>query len=139
MRKYVFDMYLKLISKWTVITGTLLIWVIKFFIRPFVHIPHSLKPLLGFAPNLIGSFLLPFGAYWLFRRFFKLATPEDLRFTCLFGLFLVIINEYLQMIPLFGRTFDYIDILSSVVGVFIGHFVFGRLMTRSVWLRQRAD
>ena len=84
MRKYVFDMYLKLISKWTVITGTLLIWVIKFFIRPFI-------------------------------------------------------NEYLQMIPLFGRTFDYLDILSSVVGVFIGHFVFGRLMTRSVWLRQRAD
>ena len=132
-------MYLKLISKWTVIAGILVIWSIKFLIRPFVHIPHGLKPLVGFAPNLIGSFLLPFGAYWFFRGFFKLATAEDLRFTCLFGLFLVIINEYLQMIPLFGRTFDYLDILSSVVGVFIGHFVFGRLMTRSVLMQQRAD
>ncbi len=124
-------MYLKTVSKWTVICGTLVIWAIKFIVRPFIHIPHFLKPLIGFAPNLIGSFLLPFGAYWLFQKYFRLQTPADLRFTCSLGLLLVIINEYLQRIPIFGRTFDYLDIFSSVVGVFIGHLVFGKLMTRS--------
>jgi len=114
------------------ITGTLLIWAIKFLIRPFVHIPHVWKPLVGFAPNLIGSFLLPFGACWLFRRFFKLRTAADLTFTCCFGLLLVVINEYLQLIPVFGRTFDYLDIFSSVVGVFCGHLVFARLMGSEV-------
>lgn len=111
-----------------VIAGTLLIWSIKFIIRPFVHIPHVWKPLAGFAPNLIGSFLLPFGACWFFQRFFRLQTNADLNFTCCFGLLLVIINEYLQLIPVFGRTFDYLDIISSVLGVFLGHLVFARLM-----------
>lgn len=121
-------MYLKHISRRVVILGTLLIWTIKFIIRPLVHIPPALKPLVGFAPNLIGSFLLPFGACWFFQRYFRLQTTRDLGFTCSFGLLLVIINEYLQLIPVFGRTFDYLDIFSSVVGVFCGHLVFARLM-----------
>lgn len=125
-------MHLKNISKWTVIAGTLLIWTVKFIIRPFVHIPHSLKPFVGFAPNLVGSFLLPFGACWFFQRFFKLQTQIDLIFTCCFGLLLVIINEYLQLIPVFGRTFDYLDILASVAGAFIGYFVFARLMVKQI-------
>lgn len=121
-------MYLKHISRRVVILGTLLIWTIKFIIRPLVHIPPALKPLVGFAPNLIGSFLLPFGACWFFQRYFRLQTARDLGFTCSFGLLLVIINEYLQLIPVFGRTFDYLDIFSSVAGVFCGHLVFARLM-----------
>ena len=125
-------MYLKKISRQVVIAGTLLIWTIKFVIRPFVHIPHGLKPLVGFAPNLIGSFLLPFGACWFFQKYFRLQTETDLRITCCFGLLLVIINEYLQLIPIFGRTFDYLDILSSVVGVCCGHLVFGRLMAKQM-------
>ena len=116
-------MYVKAVSRKIVISGTLLIWAIKFLLRPFVHIPHEWKPLVGLAPNLIGSFLLPFGACWFFQRYFKLQTPAHLSFTCCFGLLLVIINEYLQLIPVFGRTFDYLDIFSSVVGVFCGHLV----------------
>jgi len=132
-------MYIKTVSKWVMISGTLLIWAVKFLIRPFVHIPHLLKPLVGFAPNLIGSFLLPFGACWFFQRFFKLRTAADLTFTCCFGLLLVIINEYLQLIPVFGRTFDYLDIFSSVVGVFCGHLVFARLMVSQIsQIRQEA-
>lgn len=125
-------MCLKNVSKRIVITGTLLIWAIKFIIRPYIHIPHALKPLVGFAPNLIGSFLLPFGACWFFKRFFRLQTQADLTLTCSFGLLLVIINEYLQLIPIFGRTFDYLDIFSSVVGVACGHLVFGKLMSSQV-------
>jgi len=125
-------MNLKTTSKRIVIAGTLLIWAVKFIVRPFVHIPHAIKPLVGLAPNLIGSFLLPFGACWFFRRFFRLQTQADLIFTCSFGLLLVIINEYLQRIPIFGRTFDYLDIFSSVVGVFCGHLVFGKLMSSQI-------
>jgi hypothetical protein len=121
-------MYMKTMSRWVVITGTLLTWVIKFIIRPLVHIPAALKPLVGFAPNLIGSFLLPFGACWFFQRYFKLQTRADLSFTCCFGLLLVVINEYIQLIPIFGRTFDYLDIFSSVVGVFLGHLAFAKLL-----------
>jgi hypothetical protein len=121
-------MYLKNISKWVVIAGTLLIWLVKFLVRPFVHIPVPLKPMIGLAPNLVGSFLLPFGACFFFQRFFRLQDARDLSITCAFGLTLVIINEYLQLIPVFGRTFDYLDIFSSVIGVFFGHLVFERLL-----------
>ncbi len=125
-------MRLRKISKWTVIAGTLIIWAIKFIIRPFVHISTSVKPFVGLAPNLIGSFLLPFGACWLFQKFFRLQTTKDLSITCFFGLLLVIINEYLQLIPFFGRTFDYLDILASVVGVCMGYLIFARLMTAGI-------
>jgi hypothetical protein len=121
-------MHLKHVSKWVVISGTLLIWSVKFLLRPFVHIPVSLKPFVGLAPNLVGSFMLPFGACLFFQRFFRFENTKDLAFACSFGLLLVIVNEYLQRIPVFGRTFDYLDILSSVAGVFIGHLVFARCM-----------
>jgi len=123
-------MRLRNISKWTVITGTLLIWTIKFIIRPFVHIPDILKPVTGLAPNLIGSFLLPFGACWLFRWMFGMQTIREVKIACWFGLVLVMINEYLQLIPFFGRTFDYLDILSSFFGVMLGYFAYSRLMMR---------
>jgi len=121
------------------IIGTLVIWTIKFLIRPFVHIDPSFKPFIGLAPNLIGSFLLPFGACWLFQRFFRLENDKDLNITCCFGLLLVVINEYLQLIPVFGRTFDYLDILSSVIGVFFGHLSFRRLMVRYAVIPQETN
>ena len=129
---------MKLISRNVMITGTLLIWAIKFIIRPYVHIPQAYKLLAGIAPNLLGAFLLPFGACWFFERFFRLRTQRHLTFTCSFGLLLVIVNEYLQRIPFFGRTFDYMDIVFSVVGVFLGHLVFGWLMVTRPQTEERA-
>lgn len=123
-------MLLKKASRRMMIAGTLLIWSIKFLVRPFVFIDPAFRPLIGLAPNLIGSFLLPFGACWFFQRIFRLETTTDLDITCCFGLLLVVINEYLQLIPVFGRTFDYLDIISSVVGVFFGHLYFKKLITR---------
>jgi len=108
------------VARSIVISGTLMIWAIKFIIRPFYMYAEWLTPAVGFAPNFIGSFLLPFGACWLFRKYFLLRDVDDLKLTCWFGLLLVIINEYLQLVPIFGRTFDRLDILASFSGVYFG-------------------
>src|ERR1041385_6999638 len=103
-------------SRLIVVCGTLVIWTIKLIIRPFGFYSAWLTPAIGCAPNLVGAFLLPFGAYWLFKKYFAFQNIADVRLTCWFGLLLVIVNEYLQLIPVFGRTFDPLDILASFVG-----------------------
>lgn len=123
-------MYLKKYSKWTVVAGTLLIWTVKFIIRPYIHVPQYFQLCVDVAPNFIGSYLLPFGACWFFQKYFRLQTLQQLQFACLFGLILVVIDEYIQLIPFFGRTFDYFDILFSFAGVFIGYKKFSRLMAK---------
>ena len=130
-------MELKQISKWIVITGTLLIWGIKYFIRPMQVFDYSTRFFLNIAPNLLGSFLIPFGAYWFFcgknfllARIFRIECLFDLRVVCLLGFGMLIVNEYLQLIPFFGRTFDYNDILFSSVGLITSCFVFNRLQFR---------
>jgi hypothetical protein len=130
-------MELKYISKWFVITGTLVIWVIKFIIRPLNLFDEPVKFFLGIAPNLFGSFLIPFGAYWFFNgknflvaRIFRTQSAYDLRVVCLLGFGMLIVNEYLQRIPNFGRTFDYNDILFSSAGLLASYFVFGKIHQR---------
>lgn len=128
-------MELKRISKWAVIFGTILIWTVKFGIRPLHAVEGSGRFLLGITPNLVGSFLIPFGAFWFFygkrffmARIFRIHSFNDLRNVCLIGFGLLVINEYLQLIPIFGRTFDYYDIFFSMIGLSGAYFVFGRLM-----------
>ena len=130
-------MELKHISKWFVITGTLVIWAIKFIIRPLNLFDEPAKFFLGIAPNFFGSFLIPFGAYWFFSgrdffiaRLFHIQSAYDLRLVCMLGFGMLILNEYLQRIPYFGRTFDYNDIIFSSVGLVLSYFVFGRLYRR---------
>ncbi|MBC7947469.1 MAG: hypothetical protein H7Y42_06290 [Chitinophagaceae bacterium] len=95
--------------------------------------------ILGIAPNLLGSFLIPFAAYWFFigrdhlvARIFRIHSLYDLRVVCLAGFGMLIVNEYLQLIPFFGRTFDLYDILFSSVGLTASYFVFGEIKRRSV-------
>ena len=128
-------MEVKQISKWTVITGTLIIWIIKFGIRPLHLFDGPINFFFGIAPNLIGSFLIPFGAYWFFNgkrhlmaRIFRISSFNDLRIVCLIGFVLLVFNEYLQFIPFFGRTFDYFDIFFSAVGLSGAYLVFGKIM-----------
>jgi hypothetical protein len=130
-------MDLKFICKWFVIAGTLIIWGIKFIIRPLNLFDEPVKFFLGIAPNLIGSFLIPFVAYWLFSgknflmaRVFRIRTAYDLRLVCMLGFFMLVVNEYLQRLSFFGRTFDYYDILFSVVGLACSYLVFGKIQTR---------
>ena len=130
-------MELKRTSKKIVIAGTLLIWTIKFIIRPLHLFDEPAKFFLGIEPNLFGSFLIPFGAYWFFSgrnfllaRVFRIQSMYDLRLVCLMGLGMLIINEYLQLIPFFGRTFDYNDIIFSSVGLMTSYFIFGKIQQR---------
>jgi hypothetical protein len=130
-------MDLKSISRWFVIAGALVIWLIKFGVRPNYHFEEPARLMLGIAPNLLGSFLIPFGAYWFFggryhlvARIFRIQSLTDLRMVCMLGFGMLIINEYLQLFPVFGRTFDYFDILSSALGLSVSYFVFGKMLTR---------
>ena len=130
-------MELKKLSKRIFITGTLLIWLIKFLIRPMYGSHDTLLFLLNIAPNLFGSFLIPFAAYWFFTgrnyfiaRIFRSETHYELRLVCLMGFGMLIVNEYLQRIPFFGRTFDYNDITFSSVGLLVSCLVFGKLYQR---------
>lgn len=130
-------MELKRISRRLVIAGTLLIWIIKFIVRPLYPVHDPVLFFLGIAPNLLGSFLIPFGAYWFFggrdfwvARLFRIQSAYDLQLVCLMGMGMLIVNEYLQLIPFFGRTFDLYDIVFSSVGLLSSWLVFGRLQQR---------
>ena len=130
-------MELKRISKRIVITGSLLILIIKVVIRPMHLFDDPARFFLNIAPNLLSSFLIPFGAYWFFSgrnflvaRIFKIQTAYDLRLVCLLGFGMLVVNEYMQLIPFFGRTFDYNDIIFSSVGLLISYFIFARVQSR---------
>lgn len=121
-----------------VVIGALLIWTIKYLVRPMYAFDDDLKFFLNIAPNLLGSFLIPFGAAWIFggknfllARIFRVESMYDLRLVCIIGFGMLIVNEYLQRIPLFGRTFDYNDIIFSAAGLITAYFVFGRMLTKS--------
>lgn len=130
-------MELKQISKWVVVCGTLLIFLVKFGIRPACDCNTALKFILGIAPNLIGSFLIPFfaslffsGRNSLLARIFSIHSFGDLRQVCLLGFGLLVLNEYMQLIPFFGRTFDYYDLVFSAVGLTAAYFIFGKIYTK---------
>lgn len=123
-----------------VIVGTLLIWMIKLVIRPYIHLDSSLHFIAGVAPNLIGAFLIPFAAHWLYTHslFFNGSLMRfhffsDTRIVCLFGFSLAAINENLQLIPIFGRTFDYLDILFSAVGLIFSYYSFTAIQRKIVY------
>lgn len=130
-------MELKQLSKWVVISGALVIWAIKLLIRPMQPGGGTMQYFLNIAPNLLGSFTIPFGACWFFRgrnsllaKIFRIENQYDLRLVCSLGFIILVVNEYLQLIPYFGRTFDYNDILFSSIGLIISCIVYGGLHLR---------
>jgi hypothetical protein len=128
---------MKQTSRTIFIVGTLLIWTVKFIVRPLNVFDEPTKFFLGIAPNLFGSFLIPFAAYWFFSgrnfllaRLFRIQSLYDLRLVCLMGFGMLIINEYIQRIPFFGRTFDYNDIVFSSIGLAVSYVVFSKIQQR---------
>lgn len=126
---------MQLYCKWISISAALIIWIIKLWIRPFHLLNDGLQFFWGIAPNLIGSFVIPFVIYWFFtgKKFYltylvRYYLINNLKVICISGFLLLIINEYLQIIPIFGRTFDYYDIFFSAMGLSISYIVFGKLL-----------
>ena len=124
-------MLLRRYSKWIVLTGAVLILFIKLYIRPYVPLEGVVNYMEGVAPNFIAAFVMPFGAYWLYTHplFFNgllLRFPffSDTRLVSLFGFTLIVINEYFQLMPVWGRTFDYLDIVSSAIGQLSAYYAF---------------
>jgi hypothetical protein len=124
------------LSRTIFICGTLLIWTIKWVLRP-LEFAGPLQYFLNIAPNLFGAFLIPFAAFWFFSgkdhlvaRIFRISCSFELKLVCLLGFCMLVVNEYLQKIPVFGRTFDYSDIVFSSLGLVVSCFVFGRLRSR---------
>ncbi len=123
-------MTLKHFCRNTLLTGAVIIEGIKWIVRPYFHFSQPTKFLLGIAPNLLGSFLLPFGCYWLLGRYIDLHSDKQLRLFIVVSFILLVINELLQLIPVFGRTFDYYDIAASAVGLIGAYFFCGKYLFR---------
>ena len=110
------------------VVGIILIVLVKFIFRSYYHYSPLLDLLLNISPNLIGSFLLPFGAYTFFKKYFIFQTRHQVLLVCILGFCLVVVNELLQLIPFFKRTFDILDIVFSVLGISLGYIVFCKKM-----------
>ncbi len=127
-------MLLKNFCKYIVIIGAVLIEGIKWGVRPYFNFAQPTKFLLGIAPNLLGSFLLPFGCYWLLNKYINLHNNKSFKNFCAVCFCLLVTNEMLQLIPIFGRTFDYSDIAASAAGlitsyIFCSKYLFRKLAT----------
>ena len=120
-------MRLNLYCKWQVLTGVPFIIFIKLYLRPLFRSYEVFGFMLGVAPNLIGAYLLIFSSYLVLKKRQFLFDKNVLRYQCFLFFTLLTCNEYLQKFPVFRRTFDYWDILFSVVGIAIGYFVFNKL------------
>lgn len=130
-------MNLRTVSKWVLVAGILCIWLVKLVVRPLLPLGEVTGFLMGVAPNFIGAFLVPFAAYWLYThpRFFngrllRFSFCSDPRYVCSFGFVLGAVNEYLQLLPIFGRTFDYNDLFSTILGLILANFCFSSLQRR---------
>ena len=107
----------------------LLIVLIKFVVRPYVHVPAELQLLVDTAPNLLAAFGLPLAFAGLLKRY-GVVTLTNMKRVYLLSLLFIIINECFQLIRFFGRTFDYFDIAASFVGTGISYVVYVRLLFR---------
>jgi hypothetical protein len=125
-------MLLKSFCKYVLLIGAVIIWAIKLAVRPNFNWDHPAKYLLGIAPNLLGSFLLPFGCYWLLNKYINLHVDKQFKRFCVICFCLLVINEMLQLIPLFGRTFDYNDIAASAVGLMGSYFLCSKYLFRKL-------
>ncbi len=115
-------MSLKTFCKYVFISGAILIIIIKLLIRPYFHFIAPLQFFFGIAPNLISAFLFPFVCYWLLGRWINLHQDRQFKLFCISCFAFLLINELFQLMPVFGRTFDYNDILASAVGLSASYF-----------------
>jgi hypothetical protein len=105
---------------------TVIIVFIKYYIRPYVHLNNVNQFLVNVLPNFIGAFLFPFALIICFTvlnyfRKIKIYPASHCKTLCIGSFAILIVNEYLQLIPFFRRTFDYYDIVFSVLGLCLAY------------------
>jgi len=125
-------MNLRVLCKWNLVAGIILIGAIKLFIRPYAEAHTIYNFFLGIAPNLVGAYLLLFASHLFFPLHFIFSSERWLRTATFYFFVLLSINECLQRIPVFGRTFDYYDIVASAVGLFLSYSFFLKWLTGKV-------
>lgn len=111
-------------KRWILVIGIIFILLVKFIIRPFIVVPSSLFLFRDVAPNLICAFLIPFGADLFLKKWISLTAKRNVFLVCLLGLVVITFNELAQLFPVFRRTFDYFDLVFSMIGVTLGYLVF---------------
>ena len=121
-------MFIKSTCRNFLVTGTILVLIVKLWLRPYLHAHGISIYILGVFPNLMGSFLVPFGLIYFFQnkesilgRLFGIQCQGNLLQVCMLSFCMLVVNEYLQLLPIFGRTFDYADIASSFVGLLLAY------------------
>jgi hypothetical protein len=130
------QMNFRIFCKWNLVAGVILIWTIKLFIRPYAEAHTVYNFILGIAPNLVGSYLVLFGTYLCSPLQFIFSSERWIKIASICFFALLLINECLQKIPIFGRTFDYYDIAASAVGLLLSYSFF--LKSLATTLRRNA-
>lgn len=125
-------------KRWILCTGLCLIVMVKFIIRPFVLVPPAFYLYRDVAPNLISAFLIPFGADLFLKKWIPFVDKRSVLLICILGLIVITLNELAQLFPVFGRTFDYFDLIFSLIGVGIGYLVFTRCFMGSTLMDSEA-
>ena len=79
----------------------------------------------GFVQTYFLYYPLPYlGADLFLKKWVPLKDKRNVFLVCSAGLLVITLNEIAQLFPIFKRTFDYFDLLFSLIGVGLGYYIF---------------
>ncbi len=103
-------------AKYFVLIGLFLMITIQYVIRPSYHHHNWFKVVLGFAPNLLSSAFIPVLFFVVGGKMLPKVSMKSLLALHVMIAGLLCMYELLQMITVFGKTFDYLDLLATIIG-----------------------
>jgi hypothetical protein len=109
-----------------------LIILIKFVLRPIYFNDPNFSLLLGIGPNFLASFSGIFIAHKLLQYSFWFNFNVPIKIALLVWWLVAILNEVLQLIPLFGRTFDWLDMLASMFAIPFSYWAYTKIESRPI-------
>lgn len=120
-------------ANWWLAASCAAIVLVKWGMRPWLYQEPVLGFALGVAPNCLAGFGFPFllnrlhaWRLGLPRWWPALHTGAALQRALLWGWLALFVNELFQLLPVFGRTFDYWDLVFSGIGLLAGQWVYQR-------------
>lgn len=104
--------------------GLISILLIQYLVRPaWLEAPSFLRFLMNVYPSLASGILIPLCFLIFEGPFFYLIQTIALKLTSFLGLVASLGYEFLQMAPLFNKTFDFFDVLATLTGITLGYFI----------------